>query len=202
MNRPNPLSALWLAFAASLAAMLWAADSGQRWVLTVAAAMFALVAAHGAYRVVTGSADEGSAGLSESVLRLRELSRITAAVYAWGGTALISIYRFTPLHWQHGWQYGSAMLLIATGLAAYAKALSRPGSALAAPSSVKRLILLSGLQGVATLMALSWLVFSGKLASPKGDWAANAIFTCGALAIVWLSYVAVRLPRPIQGQPA
>ena len=33
--------------------------------------------------------------------------------YGWGGLTLLTVYLLTPLQWQHGWQYGAGMLLIA-----------------------------------------------------------------------------------------
>lgn len=182
--------ALWLTFALSIAVMLWAADVDQRLVLVLAALAFTGLAAAAAY--MTASNDVGSAAAS-SARGMSEISRLTGLVYAWGGVALISLYRFTSLHWQHGWQYGSAMLLIAAGLFGYVAASKRTASSGARPAGLQRIALLAAAHGLAALAALLWLIFSGKLATPKGDWAANAIFMTGGFTIVWFSYLAVRL---------
>jgi hypothetical protein len=123
---------------------------------------------------------------------IRQTSIVTAALYAWGGAAMTLVYRFSGLHWQHGWQYGLAMLLIATGLAGYVHLLGDVRSSLNSDRAIDRVAKLAALQGIAVTFALAWLAGSGKLATTKGDWAANIIFVTGGLAIAMVSAVVTR----------
>lgn len=194
MNRLNPPLFLWVASIASVAGMLWAAAHGARAGLVLASLGFAATAVLAASRLSAALLRTERPG-NGHVSAIREISRITALVYAWGGVSLIALYRFTPLHWQHGWQYGSAMLLIATGLIAYIAASGRspPGDI-----ALSRTIQLTIAHGLAALVAMIWLAGSGKLATVKGDWAANAIFMSGGLAIACISYMAVRNHRELR----
>ncbi len=47
------------------------------------------------------------------------------------------------------------------------------------------------LQGFAAGTGISWLIGSGKLATVKGDWAANDVFLAGGVAILCLSAMAI-----------
>lgn len=203
MRRMVPSLPLWIACVVSLAAMVGAAQHGMKWGVGAAAFGFAIAAAASAHRLGTfhrARAAASGAQAPQALHALAAISRITTLVYAWGGVALLTLYRFTPVTWQHGWQYGSAMLLIAAGLAAYLYLLGQPDTALAAAPAVRRAADLAALQGLAIAGALLWLAASGKIASPKGDWAANAIFFSGGLAVAWISAVVVATHRRITGQ--
>jgi hypothetical protein len=52
-------------------------------------------------------------------------------------------------------------------------------------------------QGVAVVVALLWLLFSGKIHSPRGDWAANEIFIGGAVMLGMLSAVSIPTLRTL-----
>ena len=54
---------------------------------------------------------------------------------------------------------------------------------------------LTTVQGVAALVGLVFLLGSGKMGTPRDDWAANYIFLFGGLAIVGLSAIAVITQR-------
>ncbi len=164
--------------------------------LFVASAVFAIAAALAAARVsgLVRSVPHKSAAARAVV----ESTRVSALVYGWGAASLLTLYRFTPLHWQHGWQYGSGMLLICIGLAAYVSAFDREGSQLAQGPALDRIVALGAAQGLAAAIGIGYLVLSGKLSSPKGDWAANAVFLAGGTAIVWISYLAVMTHRDLK----
>lgn len=173
-----------------------AAWRGAKFALFGAAATFGICAALAAARVpaLTRHVPRKLAAARAVV----ESTRISALVYGWGALALLSIYRFTPIHWQHGWQYGSGMLLISLGLVTYLLALDRDKAPLAAPPSLDRIIAMAAGQGLACAGGVAYLVLAGKLSSPKGDWAANAVFLAGGLTMVWISYLAVSTHRDLK----
>ena len=121
------------------------------------------------------------------------LSDLLALVYAWGGLAMAVTYQVSGLKWQHGWQYGLGMLLIGTGIALYARRLRKIPVGPSKDAARSRAVRLVMVQGVAALLGLLWLVFSGKLATPKDDWAANIIFLAGGAAVAGISALIAQL---------
>lgn len=196
MSRSNPPLLLWAAVAASIAVMVLAARLEQRSTVLIACAAFALGVIFAAYHI-SRSFTAGSPALARWTA-LADGTRLTALVYAWGGLAMLALYRLTPLHWQHGWQYGSGMLLIAAALAAYSLRIARMGLQGTSDKTAGRIVALGVLHGLAALAALAWLVLSGKLATHKADWAANDIFMTGGLAVVAISYFAARTDRALR----
>lgn len=201
MGRPANLLAI--AAFLTLAGIMWCAAHGNVFAINAIALVFALAAIWTAWRVNAprfSHVKQSAADWPAAATQLKATSLVTASVYAWGGLAMLLVYELTQLHWRHGWQYGSLMLLIAGGLLAYVRALKNPSSRLASPSAVERIVQLAAVHGIAAAVALGWLVLSGKLMTYKGDWAANAIFLAGGLAIVFISAIAVathrRLTRP------
>ena len=61
---------------------------------------------------------------------------LAALVYAWGATAMFTIYSLSGLAWRHWWQYGAGMALLAC-MALAVRQLS--GQATAALSSTRPL---------------------------------------------------------------
>ena len=179
-----PLSAV---FVLCLAVVLWAAGSLAPHVMIAASAVFAGAAILAAWRANAA----GSGAQNSRLGAIRETSRVTAMSYLWGGLAMLLIYRLTALHWQHGWQYGLAMLLIAAGLGVYIQMLASEQSAAASDRALDRAVYLAVLQGAAAVAALLWLTLSGKIWSPKGDWAANIVFISGGFAIAGISAIVV-----------
>jgi len=193
MSHRVMLLSLGLAGAVSIAAMVWAAGLDQRMIVYAAALAFGLAAGLAAL-----FANRPLWALPASRVRPlaapaagRRNAILMALVMAWGAFAFFALYGLTPLRWQHWWQYGSGMALYATLLLVYADLLSRPGSKAAASPVQFRVMQLTILQGMLAVGGLVWLVLSGKLATPKMDWAANAIFLGGGLAIAALSAIAV-----------
>jgi SNF family Na+-dependent transporter len=88
------------------------------------------------------------------------------------------------LYWQHGWHYGLAMALIAAGMAQYVKLLEQGHPDIVSDSAIDRAMKLASAQGIGVSVVLLWLVASGKILTPRSDWAANLIFVAGGLSIV------------------
>jgi hypothetical protein len=111
----------------------------------------------------------------------------TLLALAWGAGAvsMLGVYLLSGLKWQHGWQYGCGMALIAALAWWFAQH----------PRWLNAVAVAVGLQGAAAAIGLAVLAGSGKLASVKGDWAANVIFVAGGVAIAVLSVMAVAAHR-------
>lgn len=121
-------------------------------------------------------------------------SALISAAYAWGGLALLVGYGASEIRWQHGWQYGSGMLVIAAAIAFLSRQMSvkrGPGAGrLLASADFANLA-----QAAASMAGLIFLIGSGKLASGKADWPANQIFLAGGVLIFALSLLAARTHR-------
>ncbi len=117
--------------------------------------------------------------------------RLNAIVYAWGAVAMLAIYALTPLYWQHWWQYGAAMALVAGGIYLFANWLSPADKSPPPRKAFDIAAGLAALQGVAIIVGLAFLLFSGKLGAAKSDWAANQVFLVGGVTLAVLSIVSV-----------
>ena len=85
-------------------------------------------------------------------------SSMLGAAWRWPLT-----YQVSGLKWQHGWQYGLGMMLIGRHWPLCAMPGKMPaGTAMPRSIATVRLVIM---QGVAALLGLVWLVFSGKLAT-------------------------------------
>lgn len=120
----------------------------------------------------------------------RASAELMALTWGWGGLSLLLAYIPAGLKWQHGWQYGSAMVLIAIAVALYARRI-QPGSPYASPGGLEWGRRAAFLQGFAAGTGLAWLIGSGKLSTIKGDWAANDVFLAGGAVLVALSAMAI-----------
>lgn len=131
--------------------------------------------------------------------------RLVGWVYLWGALALIAIYRGTGVRWQHGLQYAAGMALIGVALMTVVHLSRQPGGWLSRPRVLANALRLAIAHAVAAAGGLVFLIGSGKMASTKGDWAANQIFLAGGLAVLAVSILAVlthlHLSRP-DTQPA
>lgn len=112
--------------------------------------------------------------------------------YLWCALAFFAIYLGTGIRWQHGWEYGSAMFLIAAGHAYYLSRLSDPDDPFSKPAAVDYAVKLSMYQAILIGIGLVWLIGSGKLSSLRGDWAANQLFLSGGFAIMCLCAIALK----------
>lgn len=105
---------------------------------------------------------------------------LAALVYGWGASALFGMYSLSDLVWQHAFQYATGAALFSAGIALYGLHIGRRKS-----EPMPRL-LGSALHGAAAGGGVVYLVGAGKLATHRGDWAANEVFLWGGLAIVSL----------------
>ena len=123
-------------------------------------------------------------------------SERNACLIAWtwgaGGISMLAVYLLSGLKWQHGWQYGSGMVLIAGLGYVYARSLGSRGSPMRRPQFLTAAALIAAAQGVAAIAGVMIIVMSGKVMSQRGDWAANIIFVAGGLTMTVLSAIAVR----------
>jgi hypothetical protein len=110
---------------------------------------------------------------------------LQASAWGVGAASMLGVYLLSGLKWQHGWQYGAGMALIALAAIAFARQ----------PRWLNAVAVAVALQGMAAAIGLAVLASSGKLASVKGDWAANIIFVAGGVAIAVLSVMAVGAHR-------
>jgi hypothetical protein len=180
-----PLMPPWLpgALLMSVFGQILGAQTGRGAMSVAAAALIPLVLIAAAWRLNrVPFADAESAARHNGMLQ----------AWAWGtgAASMLGVYLLSGLKWQHGWQYGTGMALIAVLAFWFAR---RPRWLNAAAVAV-------ALQGAAAAIGLAVLAGSGKLASVKGDWAANVIFVAGGVAIAVLSVMAVAAHRRAQIQ--
>jgi len=126
---------------------------------------------------------------------------LAALIYTWGATAMLAVYSLSSLVWRHWWQYGAAMALVAVALFLYANLLSSGPQSYRTPRALATLMGLTAAQGVAVAVVLVYLIFWGKLLTPRGDWAASYIFAAGSIMLALLSAVAVLTYRAISSRP-
>jgi hypothetical protein len=193
MSLRPPLPWLLVTLAAALLAMFLAAKNFQKTEAAVAAAVFAILLIIAAVRTNAGFWRRNEARSSTTPrTALWQTTLLVMLAYLWCALAFYAIYLGTALHWQHGWEYGSAMLLIAVGHIYYLRRLSNPNDPVSAPSALDRAVRLASYQAIAIAIGLFWLIQSGKLSSPKGDWAANQLFLAGGFAVMCLSVVIIK----------
>ena len=190
-------------FAGSLAGVAYAASHGLKAVSALSAASIAIAIAGvclQASSAWTQRSQGGSAADQRSALR--NTTRLSALVYAWAALALFVAYTGAGPVWQHGWQYGSALAVIAAGLALYVRDLGREGHWVREKAAVEAAIRLAILHGVVSGALLVWLIGSGKLKTLKGDWAANHVFIAVTATAAALSLIAVRTHKALGNRPS
>jgi hypothetical protein len=133
------------------------------------------------------ASDIGPSGTASQPVLAARNAVLLALGYGWGSLCLLTAYLTTTLKWQHGWQYGTGMALIAMLI----YALSRRITAHWRPAWARVLIVVSAAHATAALAGVSWLAGSGKLWSAKADWAANIVFAGGGVIIAALSVMAI-----------
>jgi hypothetical protein len=133
----------------------------------------------------------GPAGCEAQPALAARNTRLIALCYAWGAASLLAVYLFTSLRWQHGWQYGAGMGVIAALLFWGSRSLSQTGT----PTRHRALIWASLIHGWAATAGMGWMIGIGKMHSIKGDWAANLVFMGGGLIVVGLTIMALRTTR-------
>lgn len=176
---------LLLASALSTSLMVLGAGRGDHFLPAISAGLLvALIVGTGlGINAPLWSRSTGAMARQDGMATVKEALRcnvwLAALVYAWGASALFAIYSLSDLVWRHGYQYGLGASIFASCLGLYGMRLGRTGTGV--PPLVLTLV-----HGAAAAGGLIYLIGSGKLATPKGDWAANEIFLWGGLAIVTL----------------
>lgn len=199
MSLQRVLPWLVLALFASVVVMIVGAGREQAMVTGLGAGVFAALA------VAIGL------GLNQPLWRL-EASRITpeaapvaaqrnaklmALVWAWGAAAMAGVYTLGGLRWQHDWQYGSGMALIALFTWVFGTLIARTGQPATQQMLLWRGLQLTVFQGVGAAGGVIYLLATGKLMSFRSDWAASQIFLAGGIAIALLSAMAVITQRKL-----
>jgi len=108
---------------------------------------------------------------------------------------MLCCYYLTDLAWQHAWQYGLAMVLIAGLLIGFAHQRLDPESPVSGEPHVRLARWATAAQGLVAAAAVVWLLMSGKLQAASQDWAANIVFVAGGLAVAQLSFMALAAER-------
>jgi hypothetical protein len=188
---------------ASAGGMWWGASQRLPHVSAIAAFLWVSAAVGAAVAInkpVWRAVAAGTALPDELRAAARRNARLVMLVYAWGATALMAVYGFSSLRWQHGLQYASGMALIGGGILLYVRRLEAD-SPLATSEALHAAHLASLAHGLAAAAALVFLVSSGKLTTGRGDWAANHVFLAGGLAILLLTALAaVTHARLVRGE--
>ncbi|HEY8194249.1 MAG TPA: hypothetical protein VIF13_04300 [Hyphomicrobium sp.] len=200
-SRPS-LPLLLMTLAVALIAMFLATRATQKIEAAVAAAIFAIILITTAVRTNSPLWRRPAASGVTPRDALWQTAQLIMLAYLWCALAFYAIYLGTTLHWQHGWEYGSAMLAFALGHAIYLWFLSDPDNAVSTPSAIERAVQLSTLQAIAIACGLIWLISSGKLSSIKGDWPANQLFLAGGFTVMCLSVIIVKTYSVLSESPA
>jgi hypothetical protein len=185
--------------ALSVLAMIASARSGAATAMTIAAAAFAVAAVAVAAIAAVQAArwpPSPRSPLMPAFVALLQSARFAAICYAWGAVAMQGVYLtpLTGLRWQHGWQYATAMALLAIGSLLFARSLA-PVMATARPTGAERqfrwAVPLALAQTAVAAIGLAALLFSGKLLSTRADWAANRVFAGLAVAVLAVSLASI-----------
>ena len=186
---------LLLAIAASLAGLQYAAAHTQKMLSGACAGLLFAATVFAAYRsnaiILNAPVSSGTPPFATVRSALRQTTQFSVLVYAWAACALFLVYLGSGLIWQHGWQYGLALALVAFGLALYVRDLGKAGHWVASPQAIESAIGLAKLHGLLSAAVVCWLIASGKIATTRDDWAANHIFIACTAAIAILSAIAV-----------
>lgn len=188
------IPALIALLALSVAVMTWAASIDAQAISLLAAAGYGLAVVAVAWRINRPEHWPAEV-LDDPVAPMhtaRRNARLFALTYAWGGLALLMVYKLSGLKWQHGWQYGSGMAVIAGGLLVLVHKLGDEGTPLRTPAGIQRLANLALAQAIAAAFGLVFLIGAGKLWAGKKDWAANHVFLVGGVTIAIVSLIAWR----------
>jgi hypothetical protein len=188
-----------LAYAASIIGMMAGTARGSGPLVVGWASMFLVVMGGVAMLVNRSHAwrEHGSQALRLSAV---DNARLAAITYAWCGTALQAVYitPITGIRWQHSWQYGLGLALVAVGTFAYGSIVSRQPADGKPNGAVAAAPLLAFVQALLAAGCIVFLILSGKLVSRRMDWASNQVFLFGALTILVLSLTALVSLRRIE----
>lgn len=188
---------LLLAGALSIAAMVLGAGRGDKFTPALAAGLFAAAVIAVALWVNFPLWFRRSPHVDEASIKAALVCNVwlAALVYAWGAIALYAVYSLSDIFWRHSYQYGLGAALFAVGVSFYASSLDREKNMASPP------LYLTALHGLAAAGGLAYLVGSDKLATHRGDWAANDVFLAGGVAIVVLCAIAA-ITQTLSAEPS
>jgi hypothetical protein len=177
---------LLLAGALSIAAMVFGAGRGDQFNPALAAGLFSAAAIAAALWINAPLWFPRPPGADRSRIKVALACNIwlAALIYAWGAIALFAVYSLSDLVWRHSWQYGLGAGLFAVGVSYYANRMDQAADDVPLPS-----LYLTALHGFTAAGGLLYLIVTGKLATHKGDWAANDVFLAGGIAVVTLCVI-------------
>jgi hypothetical protein len=184
----------WLlaAVVSSVAAMVSGAQSGVPFIVVLAALLYALVIIATAVEVNRPLWRLDRAQISDETapVALRRNLRLLALIYGWGAAAMFGVYGFSGVRWQHGWQYGSVLALIAFLFLLYVHIIDGNDGPLRTRRGLLTVQKLTVLHGAGAMAGLGYLLLSGKLWSTKADWPGSVIFLAGSFAVALLCLIA------------
>jgi fumarate reductase subunit D len=114
-------------------------------------------------------------------------SGLTAITFGWGAAVMLTAYPLGGLVWRHWWQYGLGMALLGAATLLTARHLIGSNAPHRSGRALQQLMLMTMGLMAAIVLALIYLVASGKLATPKDDWAANVVFIAGGVTVLLIS---------------
>jgi len=172
----------------TIAAMVIGAAAANQSLAVMAGLLYAAVAVIASWRF---------AAQAETVVAIvaARFARLIALSWGWAGAAILACYYLTDLSWQHAWQYGLAMLLIAAGVTWFAEQRENSVPMFSSPAAIRAVRAVTTFQALAAIAAVVLLTMSGKLQPEGRDWAANIVFVAGGLVIFAQSMAALRAER-------
>lgn len=194
MTSQRLVAALLLLLLASAAAMMFAAAWQHRTLSAASAASAAIAVVASALHFnqpfwrrhdIENAPHAAATAVHGSTLLL-------AMIYGWGALAMFAVYQVSGLYWRHGWQYAMAMALIALAHVYVAGRIAPDPAGSGTGKRLSRAVKGTAAQGIAVAAGLLWLAGSGKLATVKGDWAANHIFIAGGFAALCLTAIIIK----------
>jgi NAD(P)-dependent dehydrogenase (short-subunit alcohol dehydrogenase family) len=196
------LPALLLALVMSIVVGVLAVGRNSGFTLGLAVALFALQMLFALVRTNAPfwKSDTGAQPYATVALSVRRNTLLAALVYAWGAAAILALYSLSGLNWRHWWQYGAAMALVAGAVFLYAHLLTDEQGSYRTPKALNALMWLTIAQGLAVIGVLVYLIDSGKLGTPRSDWAANYVFAAGSLTLAALSVISVATYRRLKSR--
>lgn len=198
------LPAILLALVMSIVVGVLATGRGSGGTLAVAVGLFVVQMLFAMLRVNAPfwkPAAEAESAISRNFACVWRNSVLAGLIYAWGAAAMLAIYSMSSLNWQHWWQYGAGMALVAVAILLYAYFLAGDGSPLRSPTALDHVMTLTAVQGLAMAGALVYILVADKLGTRRDDWVANYIFTGGTFLLALLSLVASLAYRALKRQP-
>jgi len=180
--------------------MIWGATIGQVAIVTSAAGIFAVVAMLASGITLMQAlrwSDVPSRNASlAAYVALLQTTRLTAIFYAWGAGSMQGLYLtpLTGLRWQHGWQYGAAMAVLALASLIFERTMPRPmpgGDATGWRRHLRWANPMAAAQALVAVIGIVALIVSGKLWSERADWAANRVFAALAIAVFAVSFASI-----------